>query len=117
MKLLLFNISFEITHDIDDVRILENRPLVPPQILFEDIPLESPAIDVVRMGRTQAAKILNGGDDRLIVVVGPCSIHDVDSALEYANLIKPAIQKYAADLLIVMRVYFEKPRTTIGWKV
>eukprot|EP01135_Chromosphaera_perkinsii_P004097 Nk52_evm4s270 gene=Nk52_evmTU4s270 len=103
-------------NESDDVRILENKPLIPPQILFEDIPLESPALECIRSARNEAVGVLNGRDDRLIVIVGPCSIHDVDSALKYAELLRGVVDKYATELMIIMRVYFEKPRTTVGWK-
>ena len=104
---------FQVT---DDLRIEGLRPLIPPAILMEELPLTDAASNTVIRGRQGADAIVKGQDDRLMVVVGPCSIHDVDAALEYANRLKPLADKHADDLLIVMRVYFEKPRTTIGWK-
>lgn len=104
---------FQVT---DDLRIEGLRPLIPPAILMEELPLSESAFDTVIKSRAAADDIVKGKDDRLMVVVGPCSIHDVDAALEYANKLKPEADKHAEDLLIVMRVYFEKPRTTIGWK-
>ncbi|MEM7467227.1 MAG: 3-deoxy-7-phosphoheptulonate synthase [Pseudomonadota bacterium] len=102
--------------DTDDLRIEGLRPLIPPAILMEELPLTDAAAKTVVDGRAGADGIVKGSDDRLMVVVGPCSIHDVDAALEYANRLKPLANQYIDDLLIVMRVYFEKPRTTIGWK-
>ena len=102
------------THD--NRRIAGNRPLVPPAILIEEIPLSDKATAVVERGRTEGEAILNGSDDRLMVVVGPCSIHDTKAAIEYARQLAPLAEKYKADLQIIMRVYFEKPRTVVGWK-
>ena len=104
---------FQVT---DDIRIEGLRPLIPPAILMEELPLSDNASRTIVQGREVGDAIVKGSDDRLMVVVGPCSIHDVDAALEYASKLKPEAEKYADDLLIVMRVYFEKPRTTIGWK-
>ncbi|MGR8950141.1 MAG: 3-deoxy-7-phosphoheptulonate synthase, partial [Gammaproteobacteria bacterium] len=104
---------FQVT---DDLRIEGLRPLIPPAILMEELPLTDTASNTVTNGRHSADAIVKGQDDRLIVVVGPCSIHDVDAAIEYADRLKTLAQKHADDLLIIMRVYFEKPRTTIGWK-
>jgi 3-deoxy-7-phosphoheptulonate synthase len=92
------------------------RPLLPPAILIEEIPLTDKATAIVDQGRAESEAILNGQDDRLIVVVGPCSIHDTEAALEYARRLLPLAEKYKADLQIIMRVYFEKPRTVVGWK-
>ncbi|WP_028974070.1 3-deoxy-7-phosphoheptulonate synthase [Spirochaeta cellobiosiphila] len=100
----------------DDVRIKELRPLIPPAILMEDIPLSEEDRRLVVDTRIKIAKILKKNDDRLLVVVGPCSIHDVDAALDYGRLLKEARQKYSGELEIIMRVYFEKPRTRGGWK-
>ena len=104
---------FQVT---DDVRIEGLRPLLPPAILMEEIPLSERAAATVVEARRHADAIVKGGDDRILAVVGPCSIHDVDAALEYAEKLKRVADNLADDLLIVMRVYFEKPRTTIGWK-
>ncbi len=100
----------------DDVRIKDLRPLLPPAILMEEIPAHAEACRVVSQGRREVAAILNGHDDRLVVVVGPCSIHDPVAGLEYARHLRAAADTYKQDLCMVMRVYFEKPRTTIGWK-
>ncbi|BGP24319.1 hypothetical protein JCM10295v2_003229 [Rhodotorula toruloides] len=101
---------------LDDRRIKRIRPLIPPQILMEDYPLGLRAAATVLEGRKSGEEIVRGEDDRLMVIVGPCSIHDVRAALEYAKLLKEYADEASDDLLIVMRVYFEKPRTTVGWK-
>lgn len=103
-------------HNTDDIRIRRLRPLISPAILLEEEPITATASQVVSSNREQTTDIIFGRDDRLLVVVGPCSIHDIDAALEYADKLKPAIEAYKDDLQIVMRVYFEKPRTTVGWK-
>jgi 3-deoxy-7-phosphoheptulonate synthase len=100
----------------DDVRIDTLKPLLPPAILMEEIPLPEAASRAVAESRTEVARILEGRDDRLVVVVGPCSIHDPEAGLEYARRLEPVMQKLKLDLKIVMRTYFEKPRTTVGWK-
>ncbi|MBR4107313.1 MAG: 3-deoxy-7-phosphoheptulonate synthase [Akkermansia sp.] len=100
----------------DDVRITDIRPLISPAILMEDLPASRAANQMVFEAREEFRRILKGEDDRLAVMVGPCSIHDTDAALEYAGLLAKARRKYADDLLLFMRVYFEKPRTTVGWK-
>lgn len=100
----------------DDLRIRRVRPLIAPAILAEDIPLTDPASTVVANGRREFEAILDGRDSRLAVVVGPCSIHDPTAAIEYARRLKPLADEVAEQLLLVMRVYFEKPRTTVGWK-
>jgi 3-deoxy-7-phosphoheptulonate synthase len=104
------------TTRIDDVRIEAVRPLISPALLIDELPV-SPAIqELVESSRAGIADILHGRSDRLVVVVGPCSIHDHDQAMEYARLLKKTADDLRDDLLIVMRVYFEKPRTTVGWK-
>jgi len=103
-------------HQTDDLRIRGLRPLIPPAILLEDLPLTQAAATTVANARSAAEAILKGDDDRLIVVAGPCSIHDVDAAIEYGGRLARVAGSLADDLLIIMRVYFEKPRTTIGWK-
>ncbi|GAA6020973.1 hypothetical protein JCM11491_001571 [Sporobolomyces phaffii] len=103
-------------NDLDDTRIRNIRPLIPPQILMEDYPLSLRAAATVIEGRKGAEEILKGEDDRLLVIVGPCSVHDVKAALEYAQLLKKYADEASEDLHILMRVYFEKPRTTVGWK-
>src|SRR5881396_3226609 len=99
-----------------DLRIESYRPLLPPAILLEEIPLGERGSETVARGRAEVAGILRGEDDRLVVVVGPCSIHDPAAGLEYGRRLKALADTHAADLCLVMRVYFEKPRTTIGWK-
>src|SRR6185437_990876 len=103
-------------HHTDDIRIQWTRVVLPPVFLEEEMPITEKASSTVFQARTETAHIIHGKDDRLLVVVGPCSIHDTKAALEYAGHLKEAIAELAADLRIVMRVYFEKPRTTIGWK-
>ena len=107
------------THDttrIDDLRIKAVRPLVTPALLEERLPASPVTRELVESSRANLSGVLHGRDDRLIVVVGPCSIHDHDQAMEYARLLKARTGALAGDLIVVMRVYFEKPRTTVGWK-
>ena len=101
---------------IDDTRIASVRPLITPALLEERLPASPPHLALVERSRQDISKLLKGQDDRLLVVVGPCSIHDHDQAMAYARLLKTEADRHARDLLIVMRVYFEKPRTTVGWK-
>ena len=100
----------------DDVRIDSLRPLIPPAILMEELPASEAATQLIAEARRDVARIVTGEDDRLVIVVGPCSIHDPEAGLEYAKLLKPVAEALRADLKIVMRTYFEKPRTTVGWK-
>ncbi len=102
--------------DTDDLRIRSLHPLLPPEILAEEIPIADRASQVVSEARRQAEAILEGEDDRLLVVAGPCSIHDPQAAQEYGGKLLGAAQDHRDDLLVAMRVYFEKPRTTVGWK-
>lgn len=102
--------------NIDDLRIKSIRPLISPAILLEELPTTEAAAQVVSKARQEATKIVKGRGDRLLVVVGPCSIHDPKAALEYATKLKAQVDQWQEDLLIIMRVYFEKPRTTVGWK-
>ncbi len=107
------------THDstrIDDVRIRAVRPLLTPALLEEWLPAPAAAQDLVEHSRAAISRVLHGADDRLVVVVGPCSIHDHAEALDYARRLKAEADRHAGELLVVMRVYFEKPRTTVGWK-
>jgi 3-deoxy-7-phosphoheptulonate synthase len=107
------------THDttrIDDVRIAAVRPLISPALLQDELPVPDALQDMIEANRRAISNVLQGRDDRLLAVVGPCSIHDHDQAIEYAHLLKAAADSLANELLIVMRVYFEKPRTTVGWK-
>ncbi len=101
---------------VRDRRIDEVVPLQPPSLLLEELPLEGGRADVVVRGRSEVAAILEHSDDRLLVVVGPCSVHDADAALEYARRLSPVAEELRDDLCVAMRVYFEKPRTTTGWK-
>jgi 3-deoxy-7-phosphoheptulonate synthase len=100
----------------DDLRIRDVRPLIPPAILLEEIPISEHAANVVSDTRAAIAAVLNGMDRRLVAVVGPCSIHDTRAAFEYAQRLKQIADRLADSLLIVMRTYFEKPRTSVGWK-
>jgi 3-deoxy-7-phosphoheptulonate synthase len=100
----------------DDLRISAVRALIPPQLLLEELPIDSAALATVTNARQAVHRVLHGADDRLVAVVGPCSIHDSKAALEYAARLRDAAARHANDLFIVMRVYFEKPRTTVGWK-
>jgi 3-deoxy-7-phosphoheptulonate synthase len=100
----------------DDLRIEGLKPLIPPAILIEEIPLPYAGQTFVSAARHHVNRIITGEDDRLLVVVGPCSIHDTKAALEYAGKLLPLRQQLAGELDIVMRVYFEKPRTRSGWK-
>jgi len=101
---------------IDDTRISCVRPLMTPALLEERLPASEQQLALVERSRQDISAVLQGRDDRLLVVVGPCSIHDHEQAMAYARLLKQEADKHAQDLLVVMRVYFEKPRTTVGWK-
>jgi 3-deoxy-7-phosphoheptulonate synthase len=103
-------------HLTDDLRIERLKPLIPPAILMEQYPITEAASTTVAEGREAITRILRGRDDRLVVVVGPCSIHDVVAAREYGARLKTVADRLADDLVVLMRVYFEKPRTTVGWK-
>lgn len=100
----------------DDTRIGAVRPLISPALLLDELPLPTASLQLVERARREISDVLHGRDDRLLVVVGPCSIHDHDQAMDYARLLKAAEEELRQDLLVVMRVYFEKPRTTVGWK-
>ena len=101
---------------IDDVRIQEIKELVPPVHVLREFPATPKAAGVAYEARQGIHRILYGADDRLLVVIGPCSIHDAAAAIDYANKLKAEADRLKDDLLVVMRVYFEKPRTTVGWK-
>jgi 3-deoxy-7-phosphoheptulonate synthase len=101
---------------IDDLRISQIRPLLSPAVLSEELPLPDDGARFVDRSRRAIEAILDGSDPRLAVVVGPCSIHDPAAALDYAHRLEPVASRLADDLLVVMRVYFEKPRTVVGWK-
>ena len=100
----------------NDIRMRAVRPLLTPALLQEWLPAPDAALALVEQSRADIARVLHGEDDRLIAVVGPCSIHDHAQALEYAQRLKAEADALAGELLMVMRVYFEKPRTTVGWK-
>ncbi|WP_244123860.1 3-deoxy-7-phosphoheptulonate synthase [Burkholderia gladioli] len=109
----------DVTQDttrIDDVRIGAVRPLISPALLQDELPVPQATQTLVEDTRKAIGDILHGRDDRLLLVVGPCSIHDHDQALDYARRLKAAADTLKDELLITMRVYFEKPRTTVGWK-
>jgi 3-deoxy-7-phosphoheptulonate synthase len=99
-----------------DLRIDSFRPLLPPAILVEELPLGDRGAETVSRAREVLAAILNGRDDRLVAVVGPCSIHDPVAAIDYARRLRRVADQHAREMFVVMRVYFEKPRTTVGWK-
>lgn len=101
---------------IDDLKINSLQSLLKPEQLTQQLPLTLAAAKIIQHARDTAAKIIAGKDNRLLVIVGPCSIHDVNAALEYATRLKNAATDFAAELFIMMRVYFEKPRTVLGWK-
>jgi 3-deoxy-7-phosphoheptulonate synthase len=100
----------------DDLKILEEKQLLPPVAVMERYPITEQAAELIANTRGNIEAMLRGEDDRLLVVVGPCSIHDIDAALEYAERLTQLRTKFSDKLEIVMRVYFEKPRTTLGWK-
>ena len=100
----------------DDLRIRDVRPLIPPAILLEEIPISEGASIVVSDARAAIANVIAGVDRRLVVVVGPCSIHDTAAAFEYAGRLKTIAARLSGSLIVVMRTYFEKPRTSVGWK-
>lgn len=99
-----------------DIHIASTNVVAPPLLILEEIPISEAATNVVNETRSQIQDILHGRDDRLLVIAGPCSIHDPEAAIEYAERLLKLKQQYEKELLIVMRVYFEKPRTTVGWK-
>ena len=105
--------NVNVHHNVNIQRII---PMIPPACLLEEIPITEKAIKTVRNARFQISEILKGNDDRLLLVCGPCSIHEIYSAIEYAKKLYELSQKVREDILIVMRTYFEKPRTTVGWK-
>src|SRR3954471_9878665 len=104
------------TRSIDDVRIREIREVTPPDQVLREVPATESMAATVFAARQAVHRILVGADERMLVVVGPCSIHDRRSALEYADRLREISARLSGDLLILMRVYFEKPRTTVGWK-
>ena len=103
-------------HRTDDLRIRQLKPLIPPAILLDELPITEPVSTLVARTRQDIADILHGRNDRVLVVVGPCSIHDPEAGLDYARRVSAVGRELADDLLVVMRVYFATPRTTVGWK-
>ena len=99
-----------------DLRIIGTKEIQSPEALMQELPLSEDAANLVTETRQQIYEVLDGNDDRLVVIIGPCSIHDTEAAHEYADRLKRLIDELRDDLIIVMRVYFEKPRTTVGWK-
>jgi 3-deoxy-7-phosphoheptulonate synthase len=109
--------DFEMTmHQTKDLRITGTKEIQTPKALMQELPLSEQAASTVTETRQQIYDVLDGKDDRLVVIIGPCSIHDTEAALEYAGRLKKMKDELAGELVIVMRVYFEKPRTTVGWK-
>ncbi|HEY4295293.1 MAG TPA: 3-deoxy-7-phosphoheptulonate synthase, partial [Paraburkholderia sp.] len=103
-------------HNTDDVRIRELKELTPPAHLIREFACDEKVSDLIYNTRNALHRILHGMEDRLIVIIGPCSIHDTKAAMEYAGRLIEQRKRFAGELEIVMRVYFEKPRTTVGWK-
>ena len=101
---------------IDDVRINQVTEVITPHQLMHEAPLDPNIIQSVFDSRERISKILHKKDDRLLIIIGPCSIHDPEAAMDYAEKLQQVSNRYEGELEIVMRVYFEKPRTTIGWK-
>jgi 3-deoxy-7-phosphoheptulonate synthase len=101
---------------VDDVRIESLRPLIPPAILMEELPLDDEQTNFVVTARDEIGAVVDGADPRFLVVVGPCSIHDPEAGIEYAERLKALAEQWRTELLVVMRTYVEKPRTTVGWK-
>ena len=99
-----------------DLRISDTKEILTPEELMQDLPISESASKTVTEARQQVYDVLDGKDDRLVVIIGPCSIHDTDAALEYGDRLKKLIDELSGELIIIMRVYFEKPRTTVGWK-
>jgi len=105
-----------VPHNTDDIRIREIKELLPPASVMREFPCSAQASTTVYHARRAVHNVLVGQDDRLVVVMGPCSIHDTEAALEYAQRLREQRQAWGDDLELIMRVYFEKPRTTVGWK-
>ena len=103
-------------YQTDDIRITGMEEVIAPAALIEEMPISTAASQLIFSTRQQISDILDGTDNRLLVIIGPCSIHDPGAATEYAQKLKAAADQYPESLLVVMRVYFEKPRTTVGWK-
>ena len=105
-----------VSHNTDDLRIKEIKELCPPAHVMREFPCSTEVASTVHQTRREVHNILHAKDDRLVVVIGPCSIHDTEAAMDYARRLQVEQQRFKDDLLIIMRVYFEKPRTTVGWK-
>jgi len=105
-----------VSYNTDDLRIREIKELSPPSHLMREFPCTTKISNVVHEARDAVHKIIHGDDDRMVVVIGPCSIHDPKAALEYVKRLKAERERFKGELEIIMRVYFEKPRTTVGWK-
>jgi len=103
-------------YQTENTRITEIRAVATPTLVSDENPITEQIATMVHDTRQQIHRILNGDDDRLLVVTGPCSIHDVDAAVEYAQQVAKMREKFGSELCVIMRVYFEKPRTTVGWK-
>lgn len=103
-------------YQTDDIRITGMEEVIAPATLIEEMPISAAASQRIFATRQDISNMLDGSDDRLLVIIGPCSIHDPNAATDYAQKLKAAADQYADSLLVVMRVYFEKPRTTVGWK-
>eukprot|EP00924_Labyrinthula_sp_SR-Ha-C_P014204 maker-scaffold_59-snap-gene-0.104-mRNA-1 protein AED:0.09 eAED:0.09 QI:116/0.6/0.5/1/0.4/0.5/6/445/258 len=108
------SLTNELLRDIDDQRILHISPLIPPACVTDDMPITKKAAEVISTSRMQS--IICGSDDRIFAVVGPCSVHDTEASLEYAKKLKVLADEVSKDVVVIMRTYFEKPRTTVGWK-
>ncbi|PWV58259.1 MULTISPECIES: 3-deoxy-7-phosphoheptulonate synthase [Nocardiopsis] len=100
----------------NDTRVASYKPLIAPQDLLAELPMSEESTALVESSRAEVKRVLDGADDRLLVVVGPCSVHDTESALDYARRLRDLVPSVSDELCVVMRVYFEKPRTTVGWK-
>src|SRR6266446_10155218 len=105
-----------VTKQIQDLHVAETLALVAPRLLKNELPVDEPVVNTVVTARETIQQILRGEDDRLLCIVGPCSIHDPEAALDYAERLLRLRMGLAEHLFIIMRVYFEKPRTTVGWK-
>ncbi len=104
------------SHNTDDLRIKEIKELSPPAHVMREFPCSTEVSDTVHNARREIHNVLHDKDDRLVVIIGPCSIHDTKAAMDYAQRLNAERKRFADDLIIIMRVYFEKPRTTVGWK-
>ena len=103
-------------YNTDNLRICKTQDVVAPVEVLEEISMTEAAANTILQARNDIHQVLTAEDDRLVVIVGPCSIHDAKAAHEYAKLLKSVKEELKQDLVIIMRVYFEKPRTTVGWK-